>query len=393
MSEKMSVATVNSTENKETKMMVNLSDDVREIRRFDKKTLPWTASTLVKQMDKGTARYDSAVQRTLVWTIEQKSLLIHSLLINAPVPPMYCVSYKEDGNTYYDFMDGKQRSNAIAEFIHGNFALKDVPELEMEGETTIDINGLKYDDLSENMKDAIKNYGFTIYVYDDITDDQMGDIFFRLNNGKSLTAIEKTRVKAKSLETLQQISNHNLFKDVLTDKAMASYTNEDIVVKTLIMLKESQPCLDTKVVRPFLENVDITEDDVKNLNSIFDRIKDIHYSITNDDDLGTNNRKKIAKKVVTRIHMITIAKFITDHKEVKNLTIRNFLEYFFGETKRCSVSNVYNANCIAGSGHTRACELRTKSMNEEFEKFMNRGKKVADDADEVATEEAATPAA
>lgn len=392
MSETMTVATVNTnTENKEN-IMINLSTDTREVKKFDKKTLPWTANTLVKQMNKGIARYDSAVQRTLVWTVEQKSLLIHSLIINAPVPPMYCVSYKEDDKTYYDFMDGKQRSHAISEFMSGDYELTDVPELEMEDGTIIDINGLKYEDLSESMKDSIKNYSITIYVYDDITDDQMSDIFFRLNNGKSLTAIEKTRVKAKSLEQIQNVANHNLFSEVLTDKAFAKYTNEDIVIKSFIMLKEQEPCLDTKVLSGFVENTEITDKEVENLNSIFDRIQNVRKMILDDEDYGLSIRKKVAKKVGTRIHLVTLTKFFRDHK-IADKKMRDFLEFFFGEAKKCSVNNVYNSNCVAGSGHARQCELRTKSLNEEFEKWVNRGKVATEETGEDAADAASAPAA
>ncbi len=60
-------------------------------------------------------------QRRLRWSITQKSLLIESLLLNVPVPPVY--SYEND-LARYEVMDGQQRLNAIKEFLSNGFALR-----------------------------------------------------------------------------------------------------------------------------------------------------------------------------------------------------------------------------------------------------------------------------
>ncbi len=46
------------------------------MQRFN---INWTAKTLVGQMDKGRVNFDNAVQRSLVWDNDKKSLLIHSM--------------------------------------------------------------------------------------------------------------------------------------------------------------------------------------------------------------------------------------------------------------------------------------------------------------------------
>jgi hypothetical protein len=52
-------------------------------------------------------------QRRLRWTNKQKSLLIESLLLNIPVPPVF---FYENELARYEVMDGQQRLNAIKEF-------------------------------------------------------------------------------------------------------------------------------------------------------------------------------------------------------------------------------------------------------------------------------------
>ncbi len=60
-------------------------------------------------------------QRRLRWSITQKSLLIESLLLNVPVPPVF---FYENDLARYEVMDGQQRLNAIKEFLSNGFALR-----------------------------------------------------------------------------------------------------------------------------------------------------------------------------------------------------------------------------------------------------------------------------
>lgn len=60
-------------------------------------------------------------QRRLRWTSTQKSLLIESLLLNVPVPPVF---FYENDLARYEVMDGQQRLNAIKEFLSNGFTLR-----------------------------------------------------------------------------------------------------------------------------------------------------------------------------------------------------------------------------------------------------------------------------
>ena len=53
------------------------------MQRFN---INWTAKALVNQMEKGKVNYDNAVQRSLVWDTEKKSLLIHSMIYGYAIP-------------------------------------------------------------------------------------------------------------------------------------------------------------------------------------------------------------------------------------------------------------------------------------------------------------------
>lgn len=366
---KNTMVTVNTDNEK-----IDLHDDNREIRTFNKQNLPWSAWSLSKKMDKGEAVFDAAVQRTLVWKVEQKSLLIHSMLIGAPVPPMYAVkSESENGKKIYSFLDGKQRSNAVHDFINNVYALKGIPTITFEDGSEADINGLTFDDLSDNMQDSIRNFNFVIYVFDDISEDEQADIFYRLNNGKALSAIEISRVKAVSLPQFQKLATHDLFTKSLSEKQIAKYGAEDIAIKSHIMAYGPKKSLDTKDVRPYVESVDVTNNQIEELNSVFDFVNEIYNSVY---DPNNKVAKRTAKRLVTRTHLLSFIPLYLKAvrgEEDKN-TVADFVKYFFGTTKLC-ISQQYADYSHSGSGHEENVKRRLDAINEEYTKFLTDNKK------------------
>jgi uncharacterized protein with ParB-like and HNH nuclease domain len=127
-----------------------------------KANIQWSAKQLTKSIEKGTINFDNSVQRGLCWDEERKSLLIHSMIENYPIPAFFA-SKDENG---YSMLDGKQRSNAISDFINNKFTLVNVPEIITEDGTSIDINGLTFEQLSEELQDTIKDYSLTVYYFD-----------------------------------------------------------------------------------------------------------------------------------------------------------------------------------------------------------------------------------
>ena len=328
----------------------------------------WNAKQLVKMMEKGTIKFDNAVQRGLVWDDKRKSLLIHSMIEGYPIPAFYAA--KVDG--CYDMLDGKQRSNAIAEFVKGNYVLTDLPNITLEDGDEIDISGMVFNELPEEIQDVILSYSLTVYYFEDITDDQITEMFARLNNGKPLSAIELTRVRAKSIETIRQLGRHPLFSVALSEKAINRYTNEDIVIKTWVMLNKENPCLDTKVLRPITETAEFTENDIKTIINVFDTILDCYnYIINLEEDSKVHAR--VAKRLITRTHLISVTPLIRDclNNGISVETFANFFMTFFNGSRGATNYETYNAHCTSGSGHEQAVTARLDAINDAWEKFVS----------------------
>lgn len=327
----------------------------------------WNAKQLVKMMEKDSIKFDNAVQRGLVWDDKRNSLLIHSMVEGYPIPPFYAAK----NNGVYDFLDGKQRSNAILKFIRGDYALTDLPSVTLEDGTEIDISGMNFEELPEEIKDTILSYSLTVYYFEDITDDQITEIFARLNNGKPLTAIELTRVKAKSIETIRELGKHELFSVALTDKAINRYTNEDIVIKTWVMLNTEKPCLDTKVLRPITEEAEFTANDIETINRVFDAILAAYRYILDIED-DPKVRSKIAKRLITRTHLITVTPLVRKSLEenVSIACLAKFFYTFFSGKKGATNYTKYNNFCTSGSGHEASIANRLEAVNEAWDAFI-----------------------
>lgn len=335
-----------------------------------KANMPVTAKSLSKWMDKKTIVFDNAIQRALVWDRARKSLLIHSMMVGYPIPAFYAAR-QSDG--LLDCLDGKQRSNAIYEFLKGNYRLVSVPPVQLEDGTSLDVNGMDFEHLPEELQDAIKDYSLTFYYFDGITEEEINELFFRLNNGKPLTAIEMTRTKASNLEDIQKLASHEIFNEALTLSAMRKYTNEDIAIKTYVLLFTENPSFETKVIRPLTETISITSEQQDAIISIYDYILAAYKLIKLDGSEAAerHNNSKIAKRVLMRTHMLSIAPIALECLN-KDVPVRHFAawcKHFFAGDTLASISNVYNDNAGAGSSKPEAIRKRLEAIESDYESF------------------------
>ena len=348
--------------------------DFDNLERYDKRSLPWSVKQMVSSMVKGTARFDNTVQRTLVWDNEKKSRLIHTAILNLPCPPLYANVYtnSETGKKVYDFLDGKQRSHAFKEFLNDEFELTDVPTLTFTDGKEFNINGYKFSELPEEMRDMIKNYSLNISTMEDLNEDEVTDLFYILNNGVALTKIEVSRVKAKALDAIKQVASHPLFNTILTDKARAKYTNEDIVIKAFALLfNETGNSLENKDIRPYMERMELDEVDIKGMNNLLTIVQNMYNMEMNKKD--NSIAKKIAKKITTRTHLISLIPYINrGYKEDRTVAdMVAWVESFFGTTTRSTtVSEAYNMACKTASNSRNCVCARDDELNESYETFF-----------------------
>ena len=311
----------------------------------------WNARQLVKMCMNGSITFDNAIQRGYVWDLKRKSLLIESMIIGYPIPAFYA---KRDESKVFDMLDGKQRSEAICGFLNGEYALTGVAE---------EYEGKYFNDLPEEVQDDIISYSLTVYYFEDITDEEVNEMFYRLNNGKPLTAIELTRVKTKSFDKIKKLAAHPIFTDALKESQINRYTNEDIIIKALIMLNVDKPSLKNDFIRPWVTETEITEEMAERVSAALECIQLTH------DHLVENGNIKAAKKLYFRTHLIS---FIPLALQEVSTDLAEFAGWFFTPDKGVTQNFAYNVHSSSGANSQTAVEIRDREIKQAWAAFWSK---------------------
>ena len=316
----------------------------------------WTAKTLVNQMKRGNVNFDNAVQRGLVWDVEKKSLLIHSMVYGYAIPAMY---FTRDENKVYDSLDGKQRSNAICEFMNDEFALvTDTPPVYDDDGNMEDISGMTFSQLPEWVQDRINEYSLTIYYYEDMTEQEIREFFRRLNNGKPLTAVELTRVNTPCLVVFQQLAEHDAIQNVVTAAGKRRFTDENIAMQLYHMATVENPDFSTKSFREWAKSVETDNEVIGKIQSGLDAYCSFFAELDPAAD------KKILRTIKTRTHFVSCAYYcyLAVQEEATQDEINQTLRTFFSGNP--STSEDYNKTVGSGSAKPGAVQTRQRIMQE-----------------------------
>lgn len=338
---------------------------MRILNKCDKNNMEWTVRKLVENYETGLISFNNAVQRGYVWKRDRRSAFIMSVILEKPIPPIYVIRY-EDGN--YSAIDGKQRSTTLIKFLADEFALEGLDPLAVEDEgeyKEINLNGCTFSTLMPEIQNAIKDAALSFVVLNQPTDEQVYDYFYLLNNGMPLNAMTKIRVKAKSRETITELGRHELFKNILNEKAFEKYENEDIVVKTWAILNQDAPSLETKDIRQLISELDITDENKIQISKCFDRIFDT-YKIIED--------KKARRKLIKKTHLLSIMRVVWESIE-KGQSVEEFAGWFtvfFSGKKYPTISIDYNSCSGAGTNRKESVCTRLSEVQKNYDTYFSQ---------------------
>jgi hypothetical protein len=171
-------------------------------------------------------------QRPAVWNRSQKQLLVDTILRDYDVPKLYWrkVATKPDR---YDVVDGQQRLRAIWGFFDGHFQLpKDADAIDGES-----VAGIGYKDLPDELRMAFDVYALDVVIIEDSDDDEVREMFLRLQNGTSLKAQEKRNAYPGQMGTfVRNLTSHKFFGRVGFDNARLNY---DLIAAQLTCLEQA----------------------------------------------------------------------------------------------------------------------------------------------------------
>lgn len=339
-----------------------------------KSTIPYTLTQLKKMFEKSCILdFDCPIQRRYgSWDEFKKSLLVHSMLVNFVVPPIYMT--KENKGTKdakgrpvsnYSCIDGQHRLRSMFDFLNDEFALhEETPDAEIDGET-FSIAGCKFSELPEEVQQLLASYNFTIYNLEECTDEEIEEMFFRLNNGSGLskTQIANVKLGMKMAKFVNETIKRDFFTKVchFTPAQFRRAADEKTLLQAMMLLDMKDGNYDLVsisegFVTKYAESLHDTDTDEK-----CERVKRIIDFL----EEGFSDKEKFMK--VVNIPMFI---YVADDAINAGITASEFYSWFEQFAGKYSPDCKYAEYCGTGSIKKDKVNGRIAVLKEDFEQYF-----------------------
>ncbi|MEI7534063.1 MAG: DUF262 domain-containing protein [Verrucomicrobiae bacterium] len=233
-----------------------------------KRTSQFNAAFLHHLLAQNKVLLNPAYQRQAVWTRSQQQLLIDSLLNDLDIPKLY---FREvaTGSYEYEVVDGQQRLRAIFDFLENQLSLpRDADQVDGH-----EVAGKIFKTLSTELQRKLSNQSLDVVVLSlGYSDENVEDMFQRLQNGTPLNAAEKRRAYPGNMKLIvQKLAKHKVFK--LCAFTNRRFAHEDAGAKILHLMYQDRitDIKPSSLRKTYEANLDITEADplVKKARAVF----------------------------------------------------------------------------------------------------------------------------
>ncbi len=170
-----------------------------------------------------------------VWAPDKSQLFIDSLLRRYDVPKVYLHDLRASaGPKDYAIVDGKQRLNAIWDFMDGKFSL--APDFTLENDLDDPpTGGQRFDDFSDLWQERFKAIPIDTTVMTEATEEDIEELFSRLNNGEALVAAEKRNAFGGDMAALIRTVAKDKFFEKTVPFPNKRYAHYEAAVKLLLI--------------------------------------------------------------------------------------------------------------------------------------------------------------
>lgn len=197
---------------------------------------------LYQQYVAGSFMVNRRYQRKLVWSVEEKSLLIDSVLQDLPIPLILLAEYVDEDDTSFEIIDGLQRLNSIFSFLENEYSVNgSFFDLETLGDTKYlrDQGTLTQREPKMARRDCLEvvNYQLPVSTYRSASHESIDEVFRRINSSGrklSLQEIRQAGVTSQIATLVRRVSTAIRGDVTLTDvlplgeMPKISITNRDL---------------------------------------------------------------------------------------------------------------------------------------------------------------------
>lgn len=328
-----------------------------------------------------------------IWSLEKKRLLIDTLINGYDIPKFYfhyIISNSNElikTNYKYAVIDGKQRINALIEFIEGKFSLNEsVRYLE---NPDLKLNNLTYKKLMNrsdlwDIKERIDN--FQLDIIHIITDefDRIEEMFLRLNEGVPVNNAEKRNSIGGVL--IEKVNKYTKEWDFFTKKVRFGnkrMEHQDLLLK-LSLIESNNGKIESftkknldNLVRSFKPKKNATKNEIENLNNKANElIENVYLNIKLFNKIFTDNDSLLRYKGIIPLYYL----FIRKNNKINPKAFRHFLEKFeevrinnrkIGKQKPNTTLLQFDRLNQQGAHQAKSLEIRLKILEFYFSNGIN----------------------
>jgi hypothetical protein len=264
-------------------------------------------------------RFDLAIQRNNVWTYAQKSMLMHSIMENYPIPSVF---YLKSNDGFFWMIDGKQRfSGAIFPFLNDEYALDiNTPSVMVEFEVKVDgfeepktvlkeevVAGKKFSGLPKELQEEILNYTMAVVEISNATSEQIEEMFQRLNAGSSLTQMELTRALAgeETMAFSNEMTSRKFFSEFASFSPLqrTRYVDHELVLQILMLMLGRTTDISSTEIKAFAQDLrqhGLQDDWKEEFRTTIDYLTEAFEQQFDEDE---KKNKSIRNKMLKKTHI------------------------------------------------------------------------------------------
>jgi hypothetical protein len=145
---------------------------------METRTPEYTVSDYCDMYDRREVRVNRDYQRSdEVWPRTAQSFLIETILLNFPVPKLFLhqVTDLRTRRTVKEIVDGQQRTRAILDYFHDAYRLTNNVTME-------EAVGRRFSELPDKLQTQFKDYGLQFNLFVGATDEDVREVFRRMNS-------------------------------------------------------------------------------------------------------------------------------------------------------------------------------------------------------------------
>ena len=274
--------------------LIGVAEFQHVIREF-----PYNVELYVKKVNNGEISRDVLIQRTPdQWANKNRSKLIEGILKNYQIGVILTACGRSDSQCYSvnSLLDGLQRTTALVDYLGNKFALsRDIEPIKCRWKNahgniideTFDISRKKFRHLPPVLQKRILEYKITTYCYENFTDQELDEIVFTTNNGKSPAPFHKLRfgLGTENMRLIQPLCNSPLWDNVLGCRAKNDGALGCILRTFMLMTGNYSSGLTTGAMAKFVADFEnlIKTSKIEQIGKLIEQLAEITENMTDDE--------------------------------------------------------------------------------------------------------------